>query len=130
MTSCSCFSQNLNLKPTVQQIKGDTLFCFTIAQSKEIAEHIERGFYQDSIASRLELENTRLYLIFNKQDSVISMLELKANNLESITRNQTVNIELLNSTIQIQKKKLKRSKLHKTLLSIGLGAAIAITINN
>ena len=128
MTSCSCFSQNL--KPTVQQINEDTVFCFTIGQSKEIAKRIESGAYKDSIATRLELENSRLHLIAQKKDTTISSLETKIANLDTINRNQVVNIDLLNTTIKSQQRKIKRSKFHKALLSIGLGILAVIAIIN
>lgn len=124
--SCSAFSQDL--KPTVQQIDEDTVFCFTIGQSKEIAKRIESGIYKDSIATRLELENSRLHLIAQKQDSTIQTLETKVVNLDTISRNQEVNIGLLNNTIQAQQRKIKRGKWHKTLLSIGLGILTVIAI--
>ena len=126
MTSFSCFSQNL--KPTVQQIDNDTVFCFTISQSREIAKRIESGLYKDSIASRLEQENTRLHLIALKKDTAISSLETKVLNLDSINRNQEVNIELLNTTIRAKDRKIKRSKFQKALLGIGLGVITMIAI--
>ena len=124
--SCCAFSQGL--KPTVQQINEDTVFCFTIVQSKEIAKRIESGIYQDSIATRLELENSRLHLITQKQDSTIQSLEAKMTNLDTINRNQEVNIELLNNTITVQQQKIRRGKWHKTLLGIGLGILTVIAI--
>lgn len=126
MTSFSCFSQNL--KPTVQQIDDDTVFCFTINQSREIAKRIESGSYKDSIASRLEQENTRLHLITLKKDTTISSLETKILNLDSINQYQEVNIELLNKTIRAKDRKIKRSRFHKTLLGIGLGVITVIAI--
>lgn len=128
MMSCSAFSQDL--KPTVQQINEDTVFCFTIGQSKEIAKRIESGTYKDSIAARLELENSRLHLIAQKKDTTISSLETKVGNLDTINRNQEVNIELLNDTIKSQQRKIKRSKFQKALLSIGIGIVTVIAIIN
>lgn len=128
MMSCSAFSQGL--KPTVQQINEDTVFCFTIGQSKEIAKRIESGTYKDSIATRLELENSRLHLLAQKKDTTISSLEAKVSNLDTINRNQVVNIELLNTTIQSQERKIRRGKFHKTLLGIGLAIITAIAIIN
>lgn len=127
MMSFSCFSQNL--KPTVHQINEDTVFCFTIGQSKEIAKRIESGSYKDSIASRLEQENVRLSLISAKNDSTILSLEQKILNLEGISQNQNVNIKLLNKTLQIQERKIKRGNFHKTLLGIGLGVVTVIAIS-
>lgn len=124
--SCSAFSQGL--KPTVRQIDEDTVFCFTIGQSKEIAKRIESGIYKDSIATRLEAENSRLHLITQKQDSTIQTLETKMANLDTINMNQETGIGLLNETIQTQKQKIKRGKWHKTLLGIGLGILTVLAI--
>jgi len=129
LTTMSCFAFSQGLKPIVQQINEDTVFCFTIRQSKEIAKRIESGIYKDSIATRLELENSRLHLITQKQDSTIQTLESKVFNMDTITRNQQVNIELLNTTILAQEKKIKRGKWHKTLLGIGMGILTAIAIS-
>ena len=130
LTMMSCFAFSQDLKPTVQQIDEDTVFCFTIHQSKEIAKRIESGTYKDSIATRLELENSRLHLIAQKQNSTIQTLETKVVNLNTINQNQEVNIELLNSTIEVQQRKIRRNKWHKALLGIGLGILTAITIVN
>ena len=126
--SCSAFSQGL--KPTVQQINEDTVFCFTIGQSKEIAKRIESGTYKDSIATRLELENSRLHLVVQNKDSTIYSLESKVDNLDTINRNRQVNIGLLNTTIQSQERKIRRGKFHKTLLAVGLGIITIIAIIN
>jgi hypothetical protein len=125
--SYSIFSQGL--KPTVQHIDSNIFFCFTINQSKEIGKRIASGISKDSIATRLEIESSRLFLVTQKQDITISLLENKIDNLGTINQNQEINIGLLNNTIKGQKQKIKRSRFHKVLLGIGLGVMTAIAIS-
>ncbi|MBL4574826.1 MAG: hypothetical protein JKY51_01840 [Opitutaceae bacterium] len=125
--SCSTFSQGL--KPIVQQIDTNIVFCFTISQSKEIAKRIASGAYKDSIATRLELESSRLFLVTQKQDSTIYFLELKQGNMNTMSQNQKVHIGLLNNTINDQQHKIKRSRFHKILLGVGMGIMTVIAIS-
>ncbi len=125
--SCSIFSQGL--KPIVQQIDSDTVFCFTINQSKEIAKHIASGISKDSIVNRLELESSKLFLVTQKQDSTIHFLEVMQGNLNTINQNQKNHIGLLNNTINDQQRKIKRSRFHKILLGVGMGIMTVIAIS-
>lgn len=120
----------MRLKPIVQQYKNDTVFCFKTWQAKELAKLIEKGRYQDSIASRLEIENIRLFQVLETKDSTISKLEIKAVNVEQFTQNQQLTIELLDKTIVAKNKQIKRTRLQRTLLGIGLGIMTLLSVTN
>jgi len=124
--SCSAFSQGLT--PTVQVLDGDTVFCFTIPQSKEIAKKIEANQWCDSMivaqGEMVELLNQSMEV----QDSVTASLQWKMKNLEVINQNQTTNMDYLKESLKAKDKKLKKSKVHKVLLGIGLGLMTILAI--
>lgn len=126
MTSCCSFSQGL--VPTVQQSKNDTTYCFTASQTKRIAKIIAVQMDCDSISKEQDETINLLQKKGQKQDSSIANLEMKIMNLNQIEGNNTMNIFLLEKTIEVQNKLLKRSKFHKVLLSIGLGTVTTIAI--
>ncbi len=107
MISCISFSQTLT--PTVQLLNKDTIFCFSISQSKEIAKRIQAGSWCDSI---LQVQQRWMQLYDQStgvNDSIVLQLKQKVNNMKALTQNQRVSISLLNKTINLQKKQLKRS---------------------
>ena len=82
----------------------------------------------DSISKEQDETINLLQKKGQKQDSSIANLEMKIMNLNQIEGNNTMNIFLLEKTIEVQNKLLKRSKFHKVLLSIGLGTVTTIAI--
>lgn len=118
----------MRLRPIVHQLQNDTVFCFKIGQARELAKLIVKGQFQDSIASRLEIENFRLFKVLEAKDSTISKLEVKALNIEQITQNQQQSMILLEKTIQAQNKQIKRTKFQRTLLGLGLGIITVVAI--
>ena len=50
--------------------------------------------------------------------------------MEKLYENGQTSLDLLNKTITIQEKKIKRSKAHKVLLGVGLGITTALLIKN
>ena len=63
-----------------------------------------------------------------KKESEIGYLELKNMNLNTLQKNNKTSMLQLEKTIEAQKKMLKKIKLHKILLSIGLGTVTTIAI--
>jgi len=124
--SYSAFSQGLT--PTVQVLNGDIVFCFTIPQSKEIAKRIEANQWCDSMiiaqGEMVELLNQSMGV----QDSVAASLQWKMKNLEVINQNQATNMDYLKESLKAKDKKLKKSKVHKVLLGIGLGLMTILAI--
>ncbi len=120
------FSQGLS--PQVQIIKNDTLFCFTIGQSKTIARHLTNSAYCDSLEGEYVTNIERLNEINKVKDTTIIQLQHKINNLNSIADNNTQSIEKLQDLVEIKDRKLRHSRFHKTLLIIGGGIAGGILL--
>ena len=116
------------MKPIVQELNGDTLFCFTIPQSKEIAKRIQSNAYCDSLMVEQQELVELLDELNTTKDSITTGLEKKVWNLEQMNQNQGDNIELLERTLEVKDKKLKKSKTHKILLGIGLGLMTILAI--
>jgi len=130
-----CFSQNLlqgvgSLTPIVQELNKDTLFCFTINQSKVIAGYMEAGIWCDS----LMVEQHQWAKLFNQtiavNDSLVDGLEQKINNMVLLYKNQQTSMDILTKTITLQERKIKRSKAHKLLLGVGMGIMTVVLIMN
>jgi len=124
--SYSAFSQGLT--PTVQVLDGDTVFFFTIPQSKEIAKRIEANQWCDSMMVEQEIMVDLLNHSVAVKDSVAIHLKGKVNNMEVINQNQETNMDYLNESLKLKDEKLKKSKVHKVLLSIGLGLMTILAI--
>ncbi|HEY9084016.1 MAG TPA: hypothetical protein VIN73_11830 [Vicingaceae bacterium] len=126
--SCSCFSQGLT--PTVQKLNGDTLFCFTTSQSKVIAGYIEAKIWCDSLMVEQQQWVELLNQTIETNDSLVNGLEQKIKNMQLLYDNRQTGMELLQKTIRIQEKKLKRSNAHKVLLGVGVGIVTGLLIVN
>ena len=126
MISSCAFSQEL--KPIVLEVNHDTVFCFTINQSKMLAKRIELGRYCDSLTVKQQKLVKLLESISQTKDSINTGLERKVILLEQIKQNQGENIQLLKATIKKKDKKLKKSKVQKILLVVGLGLMAVLAI--
>lgn len=62
------------------------------------------------------------------KDSLAFQLKGKLKNLEVINQNQETNLDYLNESLKVKDEKLKKSKVHKVLLSIGLGLMTILAI--
>ena len=124
--SYTTFSQGL--KPILSQIKSDTVFCFRLSQTKEIAKRIKKGMYCDSISGTLEKILAQEELLLQKKDSIISFLKIKTSNLEQVSTNQQIQIHRLERISKTQMKKLNRSKRKKNILVMGLGVVTLLWI--
>jgi len=121
-----CFSQGLS--PQVQIIENDTLFCFTIGQSKTIAKHLANSVYCDSLEIEYITNIDLLREINSTKDITIANQEHKLSNLSSIIDNNSQSINGLLKVIQKKDKKLRRSRSHKKLLTLGIAIAATIAI--
>jgi hypothetical protein len=126
--SCSCFSQGLT--PIVQELNGDTFFCFTINQSKVIAGYIEEKIWCDSMMIEQDKWAELVNQTIETNDSLVGGLEQKIKNMQQLYDNGQMSIELLNKTIAIQDRKIKRSKAHKVVLGVALGVTTILLIKN
>lgn len=118
MTSYISISQDLT--PKVQQTGNEKRYCFTIAQSREIAKLLELGKYNDSLVSSLSLANQRFQLLIQKKDSIISFQSDKLENYAMVQQNNDKTIFLLEERLAQQERKVKRGKLQKILLGVSL----------
>jgi len=114
--SFTAFSQTL--KPTVLTVNLDTNFCFTIPQSKFIAENLIKAQFADSLEIKFEQEIAD-YQFKSFQDLQIQeRLNKMILNQDTIIQNNEESIIILTNQIKFKDKQLKRAKWHKILLSI------------
>ena len=119
--SFTVFSQTL--KPTVLTVKLDTNFCFTIPQSKIIAEYIIKGQFADTLENQYNKEVTLLEAKIENGFQIQEKLQNTILNLDTINGNNEASILILKEQINYKDKKLKRAKWQK----IALGSAWVLT---
>ncbi len=126
MMSFSVSSQSLI--PKVQVQNKDTLFCFTIPQSKVIAKHLENSTYCDSVLIQTENEVELLNQLQAVNDSSILVLTMKTGNQQHIINNQEGVIQNLNTNLKQAEKKYRNERWQKRLFAAGtfIFAALAI----
>lgn len=112
------FSQDL--KPKIRYIEGQRHFCFTIAQSRCIAKHLESAALQGPIIDSLKVERSRWTGLLQRKDSIIVKLEGKVENLSLVRENDRMRLEALKKTIVRQNGKLKKGRLERWLFGGGL----------
>jgi hypothetical protein len=126
MMSCSVSSQSLIPKVIIQN--KDTLFCFTIPQSKVIAKQLENSTYCDSVLTKTENEIELLNQLQVAKDSSILVLKMKMDNQQFIIGNQHGVIGNLNMDLKQSEKKYRNERWQKRLFAAGtfIFAALAI----
>ena len=124
--SFSAFSQSLT--PKVQVQNKDTLFCFTIPQSKVIAKHLENGRYCDSVLTKTENEIDLLNQLQTVNDSSMLILKMKTENQQSIISNQDAVIGNLNNDLKQADRKFRRERWQKRLFVAGTFVFATLTI--
>lgn len=126
MMSFSGFSQSLI--PKVQVQNKDTLFCFTIPQSKVIARHLENSIYCDSVLTQTENEVELLNQLQAVNDSSLLVFKMKTENQQYIITNKDGIIQNLNVDLKRSEKKYRNERWQKRLFAAGtfLFAALAI----
>lgn len=127
MTSFISISQNL--VPKVQRIKNEKYYCFTIAQSRDIAKLMELGKYNDSLVNSLSKTVKKFQLLTQNKDSIISFQSDKLENYEIMVHNHDRTMLLLEESVKRKEKKIKRGKLHKILLGVSLVALGTLIIS-
>ncbi len=114
-----------NLTPKVQQQGKDTLFCFTLDQSRTIAKHLEQGRYSDSILRQTEIETEQLNKLICIGDSSLQATTQKVVNQDLMLRNKETELATVNLKLQQTEKKYKSERWQKclffaTTLSLGV----------
>lgn len=110
--SFTTFSQSLT--PEVLLKGNDSLFCFTITQSKELAKLVSDGAYGDSIAQVRELEVkeiTEMAIRMQHNLDLINGVNNKLREEVALKEGQTVNCEKEKEVIIKSERRDKRRKL-------------------
>jgi hypothetical protein len=94
-----------SLTPKVQAQNKDTVFCFTIPQSKVIAKHLQNSRYCDSVLVQTENEVELLNQLQAVNDSSLLIMKMKTENLHL--------------EVQQTEKKLKSERWQKRLFAVG-----------
>ena len=126
MVSYCSFSQSL--KPIVQKLNNDTLFCFNLSQSRELAKLLVSGAYNDSIAQSLSKESKRLYTVLDNKERQINNLNLKVTFTNQIVENQKENLRSLEGYLEQRDKKLKRVKRQRKWMLVGLAGLTIFSV--
>lgn len=117
------------LSPQVLLQGNDTLFCFSVIQSKIIAKELIGGRYCDSVNFELRKEITALSDINELQDSALLKLGRKIDNQQIIIYNQEAMIASANKRLFDSHREMKRQRWLKRLFAaglIGFGVFVAI----
>ncbi len=125
---CTTFSQHLT--PRVHVLDADTVYCFSLPQSRTLAKLLLAGTYNDSLLQAQQtliddLEQSLLY-----RDSIHGLHQKTILNLEQISSNQQQQTNFLQQALESKNKQLKKSRKRQWLLGIGLGLMTAVAIIN
>ena len=126
MWSCWSFSQSL--KPKIQSIDNELCFCFTIPQSRVIAEQLQYKAYNDSLIQVLEKNNNTQQLLISNQRNEIQSYISKTINLKEIHFNQQEIIARNKLVLNEKRTNQLKSKRKAKVLSVGLVIAATILI--
>ena len=112
----------------MQKLNNDTLFCFSLSQSRELAKLLVSGVYADSIAQSLSKENKRLYTVLDNKERQINNLNLKVTFTNQIVENQREKLSSLEGYLEQRDKKLKRVKRQKKWMLVGLAGLTIFSV--
>lgn len=120
------FSQRLT--PQIQVTESDTLFCFSLLQSKLIAKLMASSVFCDSLTKHyqhyLSLQKTQI----TTKDSTITQLEQKIGNLNTINVHHSEINQTMNNLIQVKDKAIRKYKWQKRILGVVTGTLTVILI--
>jgi len=112
----------------------ETLFCFSIQQSAEIATHLVNSRFCDSLQGICEKQTAVSTRLISVKDSSLCLLENKLYNQNLIIRDYQINVDLLQRQLSQQQKIITRQKWIQRLCAFGLitlsGAYVYQTISN
>lgn len=118
LTAWSCMASSQNLTPKVQQQGNDTLFCFTLSQSRNIAKTLEQGRYCDSLLLQTEQQSRQLSDLLFISDSSLQVSQNKITNQEVMLRNNKTELAMVNLNLQQTEKKYKSERWQKYLFMV------------
>lgn len=114
--ACTAFSQALS--PKVIQQNTDTLFCFSLNQSRTIAKYLVQGRYCDSLLLQSEQQSRQLLQLKALADSSVQDLTRKSFNQDLLLRNQAREISGLNLKLTQRDKEFKAERWQKYLFLV------------
>ena len=120
------FSQDLT--PLIQEKNSDTLFCFTIEQSKFIASLLEEGKFNKSLLKSNYTLNAQLTHIIEVKDSIIDIKDIQIEKKDLIIQNEQKINSLTEENLEITEKQLKKKKTQNVFLTIGLAIVSIVAI--
>lgn len=118
LTAWSCTVSSQNLTPKVQQQGKDTLFCFSISQSRSIAKVLEQGRYCDSLLLQTEQQIKQLSGLLCIGDSSLQASQNKIANQDIVLRNYKTELTIVNLNLQQTEKKYKSERWQKYLFMV------------
>lgn len=124
----SCISFSQSLKPKIQTIKGETHFCFSIAQSKTLAEELQLRVQGDSLIKYYRKSFYDFEEVMSVQDSTYSYLEQKNKNLNQIITNQKLSLKKIEIDYNSERQKNKKTVFKSKALGLGLIVVSGILI--
>lgn len=122
--SFTAFSQTIQprqLQPTVQLIETDTTFCFTLGQSRVIAQILQRAIMQDSMLIAYQRQVQNLQWLTENQKLQITNQGGQITNQSMLLANRAEQNRLLLEDLNFQQQEVSRHKKHKKWMGIGLG---------
>lgn len=128
LLTMSFTASSQSLKPKVRLENKDTLFCFTIQQSKAIAKHLENSHYCDSVLIQTENQVELLNQLQAVNDSSMLIMKMKTENQQTMIDNQQAVIGDLNLKLKQTEKKVKNERWQKRLFALGFFAMTIVTI--
>ncbi len=101
-------------------IDSEKHYCFTTAQSKQLAKLIELGTHNRQLVKKLKLQVTKFSVLIQQKDQSIALQATQLQNQVTQIANQKRSEQLLQLDNKRKTKKIKQQKFHKVLLGIGL----------
>jgi hypothetical protein len=128
LTAMNFISFSQGLTPRVHREGKDTLFCFTISQSKLLAKTVEAGVYCDSVGKKLQEEISLFDQLTCSQDSSFHVLLSAQKNSEKIISNQEEIISDLKQQLATAKKQCRIERRQKRIMALGIVALSVINL--
>lgn len=124
LTALSCTATSQNLSPKVQQQGKDTLFCFTLSQSRDIARLLDQGRYCASLLVRSDEQIALLGQLQALSDSALSIAKTQTQNQRLIIDNQqtellSINLKLDQSTKKVRAERWQKRVFLVTTIALG-----------
>lgn len=119
-----------SLAPQIRIQESDTVFCFTMEQSRSLAKHLVKSVYTDSLLNETNLELDHYYQLVFVKDSAINVTDLRIKNQEELIRISDCIIADQNIQLHLANIITRRQKWQKWLFAVGMVLTGALAISN